>query len=262
VPPPDHIQFTVSFPTDQGFLGRACNNSDCKRYFKIHKDSIKPQMYCPYCGVAFPNDQLWTDDQLSYAKEVAADVIMPLVQKQLSDMLSRTLRHSKHVTFEPARPARRPEPRAPTEHEVDSELMCPECETQFQVDGIFGYCPGCRAENLRLYDANLEIIRREVTVSNNPDRALRHAYNDLVSTFEAFCRKEAQRRAIGTARFQNIDHTRQLFRDHCGIDILAGLTTQQIRQLKRVFEKRHVGEHTEGIVSERYVQQIPEDKGC
>jgi len=61
------------------------------------------------------------------------------------------------------------------------------------------------------------------------------------------------------ARFQNIDHTRRLFKSKAGVDILANTTVEQIRLLKRVFEKRHVHEHNEGVISERYVQQIPED---
>jgi hypothetical protein len=90
---------------------------------------------------------------------------------------------------------------------------------------------------------------------------LRHAYTDLVSTFEIFCRKEASRRAIENGRFQNLTHTRRLFKDKAGVDIFADLTVDQIRLLKRVFEKRHVHEHNEGIISERYVEQIPEDAG-
>jgi hypothetical protein len=127
------------------------------------------------------------------------------------------------------------------------------------VDGIFGFCPGCRSENLRLYDANLAIIKREVLAAANPTRALRHAYNDLVSTFEFFTRKEAARHGIDAGRFQNLDHTRRAFRQALKVDVFGGLSIEQVRLLKRVFEKRHVHEHNEGIVSSRYVAEIPED---
>ena len=88
---------------------------------------------------------------------------------------------------------------------------------------------------------------------------MRHAYTDLVSTFEIFCRKEASRRGIEHGRFQNLTHTRRLFKENANVDIFADLTVDQIRLLKRVFEKRHVHDHNEGIISERYVEQIPED---
>jgi hypothetical protein len=152
-----------------------------------------------------------------------------------------------------------PSVQPPIERQVDSELMCPACQVKFQVDGIFGYCPGCRVENLRLYDANLDIIKRDIASSKTPERALRHAYTDLVATFETFCRKEARRRSIQYGRFQNLDHTCRLFKTEAGVNIFTALTMEQIRLLKRVFEKRHVHEHNEGIISERYVEQIPED---
>jgi hypothetical protein len=93
------------------------------------------------------------------------------------------------------------------------------------------------------------------------ESALRHAYTDLVATFETFCRKEARRWSIEHGRYQNLHHTYRLFKAKAGVNIFAALTTDQIRLLKRVFEKRHVHEHNEGIISERYVEQIPEDVG-
>ena len=258
---PDELKFTVSFPADQEFFGRECNNPDCQRYFKVHQDSIKPQMHCPYCGIDFPNDQLWTKDQRQYMKRVLEHEVAPILQKEFSDMLKRAFSGSKYFSVKPGRPVSRPRPQPPAERQVDSELTCPECQTKFQVDGIFGYCPGCRVENLRLYDANLEIIKREITSHTNPQRALRHAYNDLVSTFETFCRKEAKRRSVDRGRFQNLDHTRRLFKDNAGVDIFYDLSVDQIRLLKRTFEKRNVYEHNEGIINERYIEQIPEDTG-
>ena len=85
---PDKLQFTVRFPTDQGFFGRKCNSPACQRYFKVYKDAIRPQMYCPYCGMEFSNDQLWTEDQLSYMQQVVAHEAMPIIQEEISDMIT------------------------------------------------------------------------------------------------------------------------------------------------------------------------------
>lgn len=75
---PDKLHFRVGFPTDEGFFGRECNNPECCRYFKVHEDSIKPHMHCPYCGEEFPNDQLWTRDQLQYIERVVEHEVTPL----------------------------------------------------------------------------------------------------------------------------------------------------------------------------------------
>ena len=51
------LTFKISIPIRNGFLGRECNNPDCKRYFKIHQNSLKDEMYCPYCGLLFNKNE-------------------------------------------------------------------------------------------------------------------------------------------------------------------------------------------------------------
>jgi hypothetical protein len=253
--------FAVSIPAVGGFFGRECSNADCLRYFKVHQDTLHERMFCPYCGVGFPNDDLWTTDQRRFLEDSIEREATEIVERELDKMLGNVARRSKFLEYKPARRRSVSRPKPPTEYLVDSGLTCPACATSFQVLGIFGYCPGCREENLLLYDANLAIILQEVRHSSNPRRQLRHAYGDLVSTFERFCRKEARHQGIDVGRFQNIDHTRRLLKDAKVGDLFAGLSDEEKRLIKRVFERRHIHEHNDGIASERYVQNIPEDAG-
>lgn len=216
-------------------------------------------MHCPYCAASFSNDQLWTNDQLEYVRGVVAHKVLPDIVDEFRRMMRDTFK-GPNWTFKSGGPTPRPPmPVPPTEKAVDSELRCPDCAVRFQVDGIFGYCPGCRSENLRLYDANLEIIRREVAGGAAPERTLRHAYADLVSTFEIFCRKEAATTSISPARFQNLGAARQAFLNGLGVDILAGLAATDNLALRRAFQKRHVWEHNDGVIDQRYVSEVPED---
>jgi hypothetical protein len=130
---------------------------------------------------------------------------------------------------------------------------------RFQVDGIFGYCPGCRSENLRVYDADIAIIRQEAASDPIPARALRRAYTDLVSTFEIFCRKEAARHEITGGRFQNLISAQKTFQSALGVDIIGTSSSIEALAMRRVFQKRHVAEHNGGIIDDRYVREIPED---
>jgi hypothetical protein len=251
--------FTVSVPAVGGFFGRECNNPNCSRYFKVHQDTIHDQMFCPYCGVGFLNDELWTADQRRFLEDSIEREATEMAERELDRMLRNIARRSKFLEYKPGRHRPMSKPRPPREDAVDSELTCPACTTRFQVLGIFGFCPGCREENLLLYDANLAIILQEIRHSSNPRRQLRHAYGDFVSTFERFCRKEASRHGIEIGRFQNIDHTRRLFKDAGVGDLFDGISDQDKRLIKRVFERRHIHEHNDGIASERYVQNVPED---
>jgi Zn finger protein HypA/HybF involved in hydrogenase expression len=262
----DIIRFTISLPTDQGFLGRECNNPECKGYFRVHKESLKQEMYCPYCGILFPNDKLWTDDQNRYVTEVTKEKATEYFHKEIDKALNDLARNTAgnpfiKVTHHPNNYRAKTVTPNYKEHQVDSELTCPSCDFRFQVYGIFGYCPGCRNENLVIYDANLEIIKLEVSAGQDPQRALRHAYADLVSTFEAFCKRKAQTFTTETTHFQKIFESRKFFKDHLGIDFLEDLNKDELLALRRVFQKRHAYEHYQGVIEEKYVRIIPEDSG-
>lgn len=91
------------------------------------------------------------------------------------------------------------------------------------------------------------------------DRQLRHAYGDLVSTFEVFCTRKAKKLTQETGNFQVLFDARKFFKDHASIDILANLAGPELLVLRRVFQKRHVCIHAGGEISDRYVKMIPED---
>jgi hypothetical protein len=185
---------------------------------------------------------------------------MPVLQDEVRNMFRNALK-GPAWTFTPGPSTPLPPvPEPPIDPTTDSELQCPTCSTRFQVDGIFGYCPCCKSENLLLYDANLAIIKHELTLHGKPQlRQLRHAYADLVSTFEIFCRKEADRLGVKIPNPQNLDVTREKFRQVLNIDILSELGDAQNLDLRRAFQKRHAHEHNSGRIDARYVAAVPED---
>lgn len=215
----DILHFTVSLPTDEGYIGRECNNRECSRYFRIHGDDIQERMFCPYCGEQFGKEEFYTKSQLDYTRRVGEEKALKYMHDEFNKMLHKTFGRSSgnsafkfKVTTKPYRERSI----SPTymEHKVDSALTCHECGVRFQVDGIFGFCPKCRAEHLRIYDVNLSIIRQEVEKGSNPERSLRHAYSDLVSTFELLCKRRAKRVTTASGRFQNLKATQEFFLTH------------------------------------------------
>jgi hypothetical protein len=259
------LTFQISIPTDEGFLGRECNNPDCKKYFRVFAETVEEELYCPYCGTKFLGNELWTPEQLRFARLAAEEKAKEYMYGEIDKLLgnfARRMRGNKHVIVKHKPVNYRAKTVRPnySEKPVDTELVCPECEFRFQVFGIFGYCPKCRTENLKIYDANLAIILREIADSQEPNRALRHAYSDLVSTFEQFCRKKAASFTQETTRFQNITDTRDFFKKQINKNIFDGISEDDQRTIRRVFQKRHLYEHDGGIVNEKYIQIMPEDK--
>jgi DNA-directed RNA polymerase subunit RPC12/RpoP len=256
--------FTISVPTDGGFLGRECNASACGRYFRVHAESIKPSMHCPYCGAFFPNDQMHTQSQVHYLQEAGMEKAREYAYGELDKMfseLSGSFRGNSSFTFRHNAINYRAKAVLPRyrEQKVDTELHCPDCGFLFQVYGIFGYCPGCRTENMMIYDANLAIIEREIAGSADATRSLRHAYDDLVSTFEQYCQKKAPEADDRPRSFQDIFAVRHFFKKHKSADILELLTEEQLMCIRRVFQKRHAYQHSEGRITDQYIKKMPED---
>ena len=260
----DELIFTVSLPTDEGFVGRACKNPECGQYYKIFVESIKDVMFCPYCGSEFSNQELNTSDQREYALDVASENLIINAQEQFDNMLKNifdTNSAKKSGIIYKSEPVYRRRIRPGyKERNMDSELICPVCDTKFQVYGIFGYCPGCKEENLLIYDANLNIIVKEINKSDDPNRQLRHAYGDLVSTFENFCSRKSKKITNEQVNFQDLFETRKFFKKHLNIDIFVGLSTKELFALRRVFGKRHLYTHSDGTINNKYIKKVPEDR--
>jgi len=261
------LTFKISIPTQDGFFGRECNNPDCKRYFKIHQNSLKNEMYCPYCGLLFNKNELWTQDQLKYAQENAKEEAMSYGSNEFSKMLSKTFGKqsgsSKNsflnisFSYKPGSPYKKKYISPPTEKEVDSEIECSECKAKFQVYGIFGYCPLCKCDNIMIYDTNISIILTEIENASDKNRALRYAYNDLVSTFEDFCKKRNKTQI--KYNFQNLDNAEKFFKDAYRINLFDGLEKDEVLTINRLFQKRHVYQHNKGVIDQRYINVIPKD---
>ncbi len=251
------IEFILSFLTDKGLWGRECNI--CLKYFKIDSDKIKEKLYCPYCGEHQPNSQLWTKEQNEAKKKIAIAVGKRYIEDELGKMFADLARGNKNVSYKAETRTQIPQQSTHLEKEVDTEIVCPSCDTKFQVYGIFGFCPGCREDNMLIYEANLKIILTEIDKTDDPIRTLRHAYNDLVSTFEAYCKMVSLKYDLGSTNFQNLKSTKEHFKKH-GVDIYARVNDYEKTSVKRVFEKRHAFQHAKGKITSDYVKNIPEDR--
>lgn len=255
--------FKISIPIDaDGFIGRACNALGCKQYFKIYVPDHGDHLYCTYCGTRFSRNELFTSPQLKYVKEAAIEEAHMYAINEIQKIMKNAFQGSKHITYKPGSPPQKRSVRPQyIEREVNVEFQCAECSIRFQVYGIFGYCPGCRCENLQIYDANWANIKRKLDTEPDGDRQLRYAYGDLVSTFETFCTRIAKRLTNDTGNFQDLFDARKFFKKHAAVDIIASVKESDLLVLRRVFQKRHAYTHAGGEITHRYTKMIPEDAG-
>jgi Zn finger protein HypA/HybF involved in hydrogenase expression len=258
------FEIRVAVPTDSGFLGHACNASDCGQYFKVHQDDRIDLMYCPYCGEQFSKTELHTKEQRHHIQKVAEAEVLHYAQQEIQKMFKTSIGNPRAkrsgLSYKPNPIHKKTVSANYSERKVDTELRCPDCSCRFQIYGLFGFCPACGEGNLYVYDTNWAVIKREISNSENPNRSLRHAYGDLVSAFELFCEAKAKRLPGNSPSFQILFDARRYFKEKLNIDILDELDSAEHLSLRRLFQKRHVNAHAGGIINERYARMIPEDK--
>jgi hypothetical protein len=164
------------------------------------------------------------------------------------------------IKFTPGAPYREKSiPRPPMVELLDTQIVCPECQFGFKVYGIFGYCPKCRAENARIYDENLRVVRAEVANSGNPRRALRRAYTDLISAMEGFFKSKDTATGRRPNWFQSLANIDEFSRAKIGKGLADILAPEELGALERAFQKRHCLAHANGIIDLKYVEKYPAD---
>ncbi len=251
------LTFKISIPNEDGFVGSECNNPECKRYFKIHQESVKDDMYCPYCGELFNKNELWTQDQLSFAKAKVIEEGTAHIMGKMDEIFKDAFRNTKNVTYKSSGPYQKKYVAPPIEKNMDVEIECSSCKSKFQVYGTFGYCPCCKYDNILIYDTNITIILLDIDSTLDKNRALRHAYNDLVSTFEDFCKKK---NATGKSyNFQNLDSAADFFKIVFSKILFANISNSENEVIKRFFQKRHVYQHNHGVIYQKYISIVPAD---
>lgn len=250
--------FTIAIPSEEGFVDRKC--SSCHKSFKLFTASLKDKLYCPYCGCHQDLSSMWTEEQEEYVSEFAKEKITEEVSRELSATIRKAFRGNNFFTFK-EKPYKRKFISTPKGITTDCEIECFSCGGKFQVKGIIGYCPLCRYENRKIYDVNIEIIKKEIIESSCSERSLRHAYEDLISSFEGICKKKFPDAV--EVNFQSLRNTKHFMKKTFNTDIYKNISESEKREIKKVFEKRHVHNHPfgdKGIISEKYIKEVPEDK--
>lgn len=253
---------------EHGFTGRECPLPDCEGYFKIELGTgLKGQglpCHCPYCGHVAGRDQFWTKEQIEYAKSVAIRRITDAVHRDLKSL------EFDHKPKGPlgigismkVKPGHAPPIRYYREKQLETEIVCANCTLRYAVYGVFAFCPDYGQHNsLEILAKNLEVVGKMLELATETEkplaeRLIENALEDCVSAFE-LCRIHANKASnpVKAERmsFQNLDGARTGYLDLFGIDLSAGVASEDWRAAVRAFQKRHLIAHKLGVVDQEYV---------
>ena len=270
-------------------MDKECPSGGCMFKFKVHEEDWgnifrDEAVYCPLCRHEAPADSWWTTEQIDHAKRQAFKYVEGRIGRAMdSDArnFNRSQRRDSFITMSMKVSGFNRStvilPAHATEL-MELKITCEKCNARFSVIGSAYFCPSCGYNSVeRTFDdsikkilskiENVEIIRKaftqkserrmkgEITIRSLTESAL----SDGVTAFQRLAEKlyakiPAARKAPFNA-FQRIDDGSELWEKACGKGYDAWLDIAELRELKILFQKRHILVHNEGIVDDKYIKR-------
>lgn len=284
----DGMQESVAIPCDDhGHLDRLCPADDCGSRFKVFADDWRDKVpdesaWCPSCGRPKEPSEFITDEQRKYLTSIAGYRAQEAIYQGLkASERSHNRRQTRHrggmfsVTTKvkvEGPPPKRPAVMDPWD-QMKSQHSCSGCGCRFAIVGAWFYCPACGQQDpLAMFSQSLAGIRHamscidEALASLDADlaadmrrRSIEESLGGLVTTFQVVA--EAIYSAVpgastpGMNAFQNLDRGSQLWENVGGTRFEDLLEVGGYNRAKLLFQRRHVFQHRNGIIDQRYLDR-------
>lgn len=281
------ISIPVTIQSDEkGYFDRECPNENCLYAFKIKmrdwEEKVSDEkVHCPMCGHVDTSDKWWTQQQLDEMEELAANWAADYIGKELDKVfgnLAKSTRRNKFIkiTYKPGKRISFINNPIGQSEEWELEITCDNCGTQYSVIGSAYFCPCCGYNSAsRVFDESLDTV--EKMLSSLPkmremfsemygkDKAdtmcrgiLESTLGDIVSAFQKFaeCRyTELSGQSARVNDFQIVEKGSNLFLQASGFGYSSWLTVSEIKRMNLFFQKRHLLEHNNGLVDQKYIDK-------
>ena len=271
---------------EKGYFDRECPNEDCLYTFKVlmsdwEEKVSNDEVHCPLCGHVARADQWWTQDQLDKIHEIAASWAINYIQEELDKSfkkLARSTRNNKFVriTYKPGKKVTFINNPIGQSKEWETEIYCEKCGMHYSVIGSAYFCPCCGYNSaVNSFNDSLDSIckmleslremKGMLTEKYNVDAAetmcrsmLESSIGDMVSAFQKFASCKYDELSGKTSRvndFQIVEKGSQLYKEVTGKQYDDWLSASELDFMKLMFQRRHLLEHNNGMVDQRYLDK-------
>lgn len=278
---------TISVPIladKEGYVDRQCPNDKCRAEFKVLSkdwDSKVPEAraYCPICRHEAPSDAWATPAQVEYVRAVA----LAHLKRQLHGALESGARQFNQrqrpgfITFSlSVSPDTTPVflPCAVADV-LRQRFICERCQCNYSSIGAAFFCPACGHNSvLTTFVQTIETVRNTVgalptirrAMAGDPDAAhnavrllLEQSMGRLIGAFEHYAEElfatipTAPHAKVRRGSFQRLDESSCLWQEAVGKDYQDILSRQEMADLLRFVQQRHLLTHANGIVDADYL---------
>ena len=279
-------QIPITIRSDsKGFYDRQCPNEECEYIFKINIDDWKEKVldeivYCPMCGYTASSDHWYTDAHVEEIHEITSNWAMSHIEGELDKVFSNFAKNTGNneffkITYKPGKKTTFINNPIGQREEWEVEITCDKCGTRYSVIGSAYFCPCCgynAVENV--FDDSLDTVEKMIHAKQEMYQTFSRMYGnnkahtmcrslmegslgDIVSAFQKFAESRfisLSDKKVRVNDFQIVEKGSSLFRDNCGEGYEEWLSDDENREMNLMFQRRHIYEHNNGIVDEKYIQ--------
>lgn len=270
---------------EKGYIDRKCPAKECSFVFKLKESAFENinTMYCPMCGHENNILNSWmTQEQYNQAVEVAKTYALVMIQNHIDKTfkgIAKSKSHNKYckITYKPGKRISYDNMPITQTEKWELEIKCSECNTEYSVIGNAYFCPKCGKNNIMNNIEESLLIIKKITDSGDElfemfaklygkDYAticcreiLENSLGDIVSNFQSFAyeifKREKKDIKVRVNDFQILEVGNDLFNSNFGIKYTDFITAAEYDAMNIYFQKRHVIEHLNGIVDQKYIDK-------
>lgn len=281
------ISIPIEITSDKkGYYDRQCPSEKCEYIFKIYLEDWKEnvtdeQVFCPMCGYTAASDQWFTHEQIESMREIAASYAKSYLSDEFNKMfgkLSRDMNSNKHlkITYTPGKKISFVNNPIGQRPEWELDIKCEKCQTKYSVIGSAYFCPCCGHNAVeRVFNESLDTVEKmiesikdiygtfEKIYGNDKAESMSRSMiegslGDIVSAFQKYTEEIYKNimpnKKVRVNDFQIIEKGSNLFKEATGNGYDTWLSQNEIEEINLFFQQRHIIEHNNGLIDERYLQ--------
>jgi uncharacterized Zn finger protein (UPF0148 family) len=271
----------IQLPLDSdGYMDRACSSETCGTEFKILFEDWKEKVtneavFCPICRYEAPATKWNTRDQAEYIRAIGSQFIAGKVQAGLrrsAEAFNRRQRPgfiSLRMSYKPG-PERIILPIAAADA-MRQNHSCESCGCRYASIGAAFFCPACGVSSTeKMLQTAIESARGVVAVApgmrhsfdaDTAENTIRHMLESTLSSLigafqhyaEALYQKTGSQVKPRKNVFQNLSESSKLWKDATGTSYEDLLSVDEMKDLVRLFQQRHLIVHRNGLVDTEYL---------
>lgn len=236
----------------------------CKGDFRnSHHPAIYP-LCCPYCGLKEAAHVFLTPAQQRYVRHFI-ETLMGAFHTEMAPNTEKEIIIDMDRLADQEAGEERPDFYYAAESQ-QTRYTCEKCNEFNDIRGLYGYCAGCgHRNNASAFRTATAQFREDL---NNGESRPSEVVRSAVSKIDACCRdilaqickriqmKPARRADFHRLKFHDVDNeVFKRLKPMFDIDLLRSISVADSGFLTLMLHRRHVYEHNDGVIDERYVRE-------